>query len=367
MRHQHANLPSKRRLIVWVIACQAICLAGGMAATLSWMRSATGAAIQSAAGGPSSAAENALDPFQRSQDLQAAVDQALTPTYRFGMFLIAIMTLGAIGMSGWMMRDFHKRMVQINEGLEQIVFQRTQDLTRTRDAVIAGLAQLAEFRDQATGRHLQRVGSYVEVLARCLRQEEPQRYPMINDAWIHDVVVASALHDIGKVGIPDYILHKDGPLNANEKAMIEDHPIIGGECIQLMEKELGDSSLLTLAREIAYSHHDWWDGTGYPFKQEGENIPLSARIVALADVYDALTTARSYKSAMSHHRASEIIFSGMAKQFDPYVVGAFRLREKEFEAIAREMSRSDLERDDEHEVQNETMDPVALDRLQTIR
>ncbi len=148
-------------------------------------------------------------------------------------------------------------MVRIIEGLEHTVAQRTQDLTRTRDAVIAGLAKLAEFRDQNTGRHLQRVGRYVEVLARCLQEEEPQRYPMITDPWIHDLVVASALHDIGKVGTPDYILYKDGPLNPNEKAMIEDHPIIGGECIQLMEQELGHSSLLTLARKIAYSHHDW--------------------------------------------------------------------------------------------------------------
>lgn len=134
-----------------------------------------------------------------------------------------------------------------------------------------------------------------------------------------------------------------------------------------VEQELGDSSPLTLAREIAYSHHDWWDGTGYPFKPEGESIPLSARIAALADVYDALTTARPYKSAMSHHHASEIIASGVAKQFDPYGVGAFRLREKECETIAREMSPCDLERQDEHEPQNELMDQVALDRLQAIR
>ncbi len=362
------NPRTSRWLIISVISCQALCLAAGLTATLSWMNNATTAIIYRHVQADSQnddASESRLP--QRLQETRAAVDQSLTPIYRLGIFLIIMLTLGGIGMSAWMVHGLEKRMAYANEDLERTIARRTQDMIRARNAAIVGLAKLAEYRDPDTGRHLQRISKYAELLAKCLRDEEPQRYPMVTDAWIDDLVLGSALHDIGKVGIPDSILHKSGQLTPDERALIEDHPIIAGECIQLMEEEFGDSNLLRLAREIAYSHHDWWDGTGYPFKLEGEAIPLSARIVALADVYDALTTDRTYKRAMPHREVREIIISGMGKQFDPYIVGAFLLREDEFRKVAKEINRSDLVRSDEQETADQALVPSALDQFEILR
>ena len=184
---------------------------------------------------------------------------------------------------------------------------------------------------------------------------------MIADAWIHDLVIASGLHDIGKVGVPETLLYKAGRLTSQERVMIEDHPIIGGECLQLMEREFGNSRLLTMAREIAYCHHEWWDGTGYPFRLEGQAIPLTARVVALADVYDALTTDRPYKKAIAHDTVREMITAGTGRQFDPFVIGAFLLREQEFQRVAQQMSRNDLEQHDAAEDPEQAVIQTALD------
>ena len=194
--------------------------------------------------------------------------------------------------------------------------------TETRNASIIGLAKLAEYRDIDTGEHLFRIRRYTVLLAGELA-ELPEYRGYITDDYIKDLEISSILHDIGKVGIQDSILHKPGSLTEEEFREIKKHPEIGASVISAIEKNVSGRSLYILGREIAQSHHEKWDGSGYPEGLGGRDIPLSARIVALADVYDALTQERPYKEAYSHDHASEIIQSGRGSHFDPDIVDAF--------------------------------------------
>ena len=201
---------------------------------------------------------------------------------------------------------------------------------KTRDAVIFGLAKLAESRDDDTGEHLERIQAYVAVLGR----ELCGIYPQIDDDTVAMLALTSSLHDIGKVGIPDAVLLKPGGLDDRERAIIEKHPLIGGDCLLAIKRRLGEDDFLEIACEIALAHHERWDGGGYPFGLTGDVIPLSARIVAVADVYDALTTKRVYKEAMSHDQAREIIDKGSGIHFDPDIVAAFLTRQEDFRRLA---------------------------------
>ncbi len=341
MQPTQAQLARSGRLLLLLAAAQTLLTGGGVAAVLLWSQSEATelitARLLSWAAMSSQAWTVAGAPL--SGELQAIA----SPIHRVAATAVALLTITNLMLSVWLFRGYAGRMTRLNANLEDLAEQRGGDLIRARDAVIVGLAKLAEFRDADTGQHLDRIGRYVEILAKGLRSREPQRYGQLTDAWIHNLVVGSALHDIGKVGIPDRVLGKPGALTPEERSLIEDHPIIGGECIQAMEQELGDSSFLTLAREIAYSHHEWWDGTGYPFRLEGPAIPLSARIVALADVYDALTTQRPYKPGLAHERCREVILSGAGTQFDPEMVTEFLAQEDAFQRTASEMQRNDLE------------------------
>ncbi len=192
----------------------------------------------------------------------------------------------------------------------------------TRNASIIGLAKLAEYRDSNTGEHLNRIQNYSALIARELsRMPKYQHY--ITTEYIEDLYLSSILHDIGKVGIQDAILLKNGPLSQREFEFIKEHPKIGYTVISEIEKNINSPSLYTLAREIALYHHERWDGLGYPAGLKGEEIPLSARITALADVYDALTSKRPYKDAIPHREAVETIAIGRGSQFDPEIVDAF--------------------------------------------
>jgi len=225
-----------------------------------------------------------------------------------------------------------------NAKLEEEVSKRSRSLMRTKNAVIFGLAKIAESRDTDTGEHLDRIGKYVTILADQLRDI----YPGINDKFIADLALASSLHDIGKVGIPDSILLKPGRLTSDERFVMEQHTVIGGECLEAIESQLGEDTFLEMARNIAYAHHERWDGKGYPYKLSGEDIPLAARITSVADVYDALTTKRPYKKAMSHEESRKIIVSGLETQFDPFVVEAFIAREDDFQVIAANQSDNQI-------------------------
>jgi putative two-component system response regulator len=192
----------------------------------------------------------------------------------------------------------------------------------TTSVTLFSLAKLAESKDIETGNHLERMREYARALAEqlmkdpAIRKEMPPRFPEI-------IYQSSPLHDIGKVGIPDYVLLKPGSLNDEEWAIMKKHTILGAETLQATLNMYPGADFLRLARDIAWAHHERWDGSGYPRGLRGEEIPLAARIVTVADVYDALTMKRVYKSAFSHSVARGIIIEGSGKHFDPSVVQAF--------------------------------------------
>ena len=211
---------------------------------------------------------------------------------------------------------------------------------RSRLGTILGLAKLAEYRDEDTGTHLERIREYCKILAG--RLAETEKYSgYITARYIDDLFQSSILHDIGKVGVPDSVLLKPGKLNDEEFNTIKKHTSTGGDALQNIEAKTNMKSFLTLGKEIAYHHHEKWDGSGYPAGLSGEKIPLSARITAVADVYDALTSVRPYKSAFSHSEAVKIILDGDGSHFDPEIIDAFRAVEKDFERIRSELLPED--------------------------
>ena len=192
----------------------------------------------------------------------------------------------------------------------------------TRDASIIGLAKLAEYRDNDTGNHLKRIRISAELIAMELATF-PGYQKYITPDYIKDLCISSILHDIGKVGIQDAILLKPDKLTEEEFAHIKQHPEMGSNVIAEIEKNIEGRSLYSLGKEIALHHHEKWDGSGYPAGLKGKEIPLSARIIAIADVYDALVSERPYKKRMPHDKAIEIIMEGSGSHFDPDIVEAF--------------------------------------------
>jgi HD-GYP domain-containing protein (c-di-GMP phosphodiesterase class II) len=213
------------------------------------------------------------------------------------------------------------------EGLKQ-----AQALLRTQETVIFGLAKLSDSRDADTGSHLERIAHYSSALAAGLRQR-PEFREQITPGFVQLIAISSALHDIGKVGVEDSILRKPGPLTADERSRMECHTQIGEECLQEIERRLGSSNFLQMAREISSAHHERWDGQGYPLGLAGERIPLSARIVALADVYDALSCKRVYKEALPHEQCVSMIADASGTHFDPRVVEVFLQIQDRFRQI----------------------------------
>jgi cyclic di-GMP phosphodiesterase len=207
----------------------------------------------------------------------------------------------------------------------------------TREMVIFALAKLAESRDPETGQHLERVQRYSRRLAETL-SEHPVYGEEIDSEFVRLVYQTSPLHDIGKVGIPDFVLLKPGRLSDEEFAIMKTHTSIGAKTLEAALKNYPQARFLQIARDIAIAHHERWDGRGYPCGLAGEQIPMAARIVAVADVYDALTSKRVYKSAYTHTVAREVIVAEAGKQFDPALVDAFRDAEYEFIEISDEFA-----------------------------
>jgi HD-GYP domain-containing protein (c-di-GMP phosphodiesterase class II) len=221
-----------------------------------------------------------------------------------------------------------------NERLEIEVEKRTRKILDTQDVTIAILASLAETRDNETGNHIRRTQHYVRALARQL-QTHPAFAGYLVPHQIDILFKYAALHDIGKVGIPDSILLKPGSLDRAEFEIMKTHTTLGYNAIANTERQLGTTvDFLACAKEIALSHHEKWDGSGYPRQLVGNAIPISARLMAVADVYDALITRRVYKDAMQHDDAIAIILEGRGRHFDPDVVDAFAKITDEFKTIA---------------------------------
>ncbi|GAB5606115.1 HD-GYP domain-containing protein [Sideroxyarcus sp. TK5] len=238
-----------------------------------------------------------------------------------------------------------QQLARLNDGLESKVRERTEQLqhqteevSRIRDVTIIAMATMAETRDNETGNHLRRTQTYIRALAVKLRQH-PRFREFLNDDNIESLYKLAPLHDIGKVGIPDHILLKQGKLTPEEYEIMKQHPRIGGDALAAAEASLpAPSRFLHIGREIASGHHEKWDGSGYPQGLKGDEIPISARLMALADVYDALICKRVYKKAFSHEDAVAFIVDGRGKHFDPDVVDAFLAIQDEFRQIAERFS-----------------------------
>ncbi|MBF0470188.1 MAG: two-component system response regulator [Gammaproteobacteria bacterium] len=243
------------------------------------------------------------------------------------------------------LRQAQQALSQQNRLLEERVAERTRDLAVTQDVTILSMASLAETRDNETGNHIRRTQHYVRVLARYL-QQQGEHYSEILDERTIDLLFKSApLHDIGKVGIPDAILLKPGRLDSEEFEIMKSHTTLGRDAILTAERALqesipasGENTFLHYAREIAYSHQEKWDGSGYPEGLAGEEIPLSARLMAVADVYDALISKRVYKPPFSHEKACQIIREGRGTHFEPLLVDAFIAIEDQFLEVSRSFS-----------------------------
>ncbi len=225
-----------------------------------------------------------------------------------------------------------------NAWLEQEVQKRTHQVQRIQDVTIIAMASLAETRDNETGNHILRTQRYTKALALSLRKRS-KFAAALDDATIELLFKSAPLHDIGKVGIPDHILLKPGKLDDAEFEIMKTHTTLGLDAIRRAAQHLdGEDGFLRIAGEIAHAHQEKWDGSGYPQGLSGTAIPLSARLMAVADVYDALISKRVYKPAFSHEKAVEIIRAGSGSHFDPELVSVFDEIEAEFRAIAREFS-----------------------------
>ncbi len=228
-----------------------------------------------------------------------------------------------------------------NAYLEREVQRRTRELGAIQDVTIHAMASLAETRDNETGNHIRRTQHYVRVLAEHLR-DHPRFRHFLDAATIALLFKSAPLHDIGKIGIPDRILLKPGRFTPEEFEIMKTHTTLGRDAIAHAEQQLGmDVDFLRLAKEIAYAHQEKWDGSGYPEGLAGDAIPLSARLMAVADVYDALISRRVYKQGMPHEQAVQIIVEGHGSHFDPDICDAFLACLPAFQQIAARFADSD--------------------------
>jgi response regulator RpfG family c-di-GMP phosphodiesterase len=217
------------------------------------------------------------------------------------------------------------------------VVETNQQLLQTEGVTIYALAYQAELRDLETGKHLERTAHYVRLIAEEL-STLPKYRTYLTPSYIADLVKSAPLHDIGKVAIPDLILKKPGKLTPEEFEIIKTHCEYGTKVLRLAEEKLNFKSFLKIAIQLVSSHHEKWNGTGYPNGLEGETIPLSGRIMALADVYDALRSDRCYKKGMSHEETLKIISQEKGTHFDPEIVDVFCGIEKKFKEISRALA-----------------------------
>lgn len=227
--------------------------------------------------------------------------------------------------------------------LEQEVQRRLREISVIQDVTIMAMASLAETRDNETGNHLRRTQHYVRRLAQALRHH-PRFCDELNDETIELLFKSAPLHDIGKVGIPDRILLKPGKLTAEEFEVMKTHTTLGRDAIAHAEAQCGTpNSFLRYAREIAHYHQEKWNGSGYPDGLSGDAIPVSARLMAIADVYDALISRRVYKPAFPHEQAVRMISEGRGSHFDPDMVDAFLAIAPEFLAISQRYADTDAD------------------------
>lgn len=211
---------------------------------------------------------------------------------------------------------------EYRHSLERLVKEKTLLVEKLQDAIVISITELVEFRDELTGGHARRSGEYFKLLVNNLCKHKKYK-DVISEEYKNNMFRAAPLHDVGKIGINDNILLKTGMLDNKEYEFMKQHTTLGGLAFDKALEEIPNNELLQTAKEIAFYHHEYWDGTGYPNGLSREDIPLSARIMAIADVYDAITNRRSYKEASSHDEAVEIIKGYRGTHFDPEIVDIF--------------------------------------------
>lgn len=330
----NAAVNKHRKAILVLAAAQVVCLACGLwvrdrflLATVQWQaKQQLGDASDSPTTDLTDAGQRGAAPAAGLQHVQAAMPLVMILT------LVWIGGLQAIAAYLVLARLFNESSRK-QEQSQLRLLSREKDLVRTRNAVIFGLAKLAEYRDKETGQHLERIALFATCLATALRRDARFR-DAVSPTFVKTIGISSVLHDIGKVGLPDSILCKEGPLTVVERGRMENHTAIGAECIRQIEQRLGNCNFLQMARQIAMSHHERWDGTGYPNGLAGAEIPLAARVVAIVDVYDALVSKRCYKDAMPHQQCVSIIVQSAGSHLDPALVEVFQRVEPQFREIA---------------------------------
>ena len=258
------------------------------------------------------------------------VEEVVTTTGTFGMLVADLLANGRRGLSASQLEGMRAIASATAVACHNVLRRVERD--EAQQATIMALARLAEQRDNETGKHLERVSMYCRLIAEGLREDESE-YASISDAWIQDLVRSAPLHDIGKVGIPDAILLKPGKLTPEEWAIMKRHTEIGAQTLRDVIRVNHEQSFLQMSLDIAWCHHEKWDGSGYPRGIVGESIPLAARILALADVYDALTTSRPYKLPWTHEEALAWLREGAGTHFDPRIVDTFVAREAQADFI----------------------------------
>jgi len=234
--------------------------------------------------------------------------------------------------------ELMKEIENHSRNLEKMVSERTEQLLKTQRTTIFALSSLADARDSETGDHLERIRNYSVLLMQLYKYDGD--HPEINARLLRDLYDSSVLHDIGKVGIPDQILLKKGSLSPEEFEIMKNHTVIGYEALKKASSDQGADYFLNMAMDIILYHHERWDGEGYPHMLKGEDIPLTARIVSIADVYDALTSRRPYKEAYSHEEAIDIM-KGETGKFDPVLFNLFIKNSEEFNKIRTKYSEQE--------------------------
>jgi len=235
---------------------------------------------------------------------------------------------------------YRQELQNYNQNLEGRVSEQVEQIAAAQLATIFAMSKLSESKDPDTGAHLERMREYCKILAQQLSRH-PRFQNIVDGEFITSIYAASPLHDIGKVGIPDNILMKPGKLTSDEWDIMKQHPSIGADTLRAVLKQYPRNPILQAGVDIAECHHERWDGSGYPNQLEGENIPISARILALADVYDALTSQRCYKEAFEHDHCRQLIIEGKDSHFDPLIVDAYMEIEDEFLRVREEFKDSE--------------------------
>lgn len=226
----------------------------------------------------------------------------------------------------------HLELSGYKNDLENKVYEKTEMIEHLQDVMMLSLAELVECRDENTGGHVKRTAEYVRILTEEIVDSELYS-DILTPEYVKDIIRSAPLHDIGKIGINDATLLKAGALDDEEFEHMKNHAELGGQTIQKMINETNGESFLYIAKDMAHYHHEKWDGSGYPTGLKGEEIPISARIMAIADVYDALTTKRPYKEPFEHDVAVKIIIDGKGKAFDPNIIDIFKQIQYRFELV----------------------------------